>query len=358
MKANIPIYQPIIDRLRCSIQTGKIAPGQKIGSEYQLVREAGISRLSVRRAIDFLVEEGLVERHVGRGLYACQPRPVRRHIQVLTVQINDFCSRILKGIKSIANSRGFLVQISDAGGNMESEIAALRDLPHSSVDGAIIMALYHPGFTKVFCELALSNYPFVLVDQRLTDLLAASVLADNHEGGRRVGQELLALGHRRIAFIGDLAIPTVQDRLNGLRDVVNGAGMLLDSSLIPDLRGMQTGIKDPKSQVISCTRKLMDGDRRPSAIFYAGDGIAAIGCHVLKQLGIRIPQDISVVGFDDLPLCEWLEPPLATIRQPLEEMGATALEMLIEMIGNRNAVPRQVVLPVTWIPRGSIGKIS
>src|SRR5690606_19662817 len=102
------------------------------------------------------------------------------------------------------------------------------------------------------------------------------------------------------------------------------------------------------------TRGLMQRPDAPTAIFYSDDQTAAHGCRTLRALGLRSPDDVSVVGFGDNPVCEWLEPPLSTVRQPSREMGCVALEMLVERMLDPRRPADHRVLPTEWVPRASI----
>ncbi len=353
------VYEALAERLRRAIQMGEYAPGSLIGSEYGLAREESISRMTVRRASELLVNEGLVERRPGKGLYVradCSPGGSSRPMQIQVVFGNLFWEsslQISRGVQAIAKTHGLQVQLYDAHGDVDLDLEMVRQLPGSPAKGAIILSLHNAAMNECVYQLKAEGFPFVLVDQRLHDIDVPSVLADNWSGGHQAGRELLQLGHRRIGFIGDLVAATVRDRLSGLRDAVNDAGVAFDRSLVVDIAHGLDRLGDWSAVVEEATRELMNRPSPPTAIFFSCDGVARPACRALRKLGLSIPSDVSVIGFDDDPLAEWLPTPLTTIRQPFHEMGQAALEVLYKQIADSGATVEHCVLPVELVRRGS-----
>ena len=363
-KIGLTIYAELAKRIRRSIQDGEFASGQLIGSEYALARQENISRMTVRRASELLVKEGLLERRPGKGLYVREGAGGRgvvveraqRTVQVIagnlawepSVQISRSAGTVAKGL-------GVGVQLYDAHGDVAMDVAMLRELPGSGVSGALILSLHNSAFSEAVYQLKVSKFPFVLVDQCLRDLDVSSVTADNYGGGYMAGKMLVELGHRRIGALGDLVATTVRDRFAGLRDAICDAGLSFDRSLTLDLQAEQDRLGDWSGRVGEGVKELMSRPAPPTAFFASCDAVARAMYRTLAQLGLRIPQDLSVIGFDDDPLAEWLEPGLTTIRQPFAEMGRVAMEMLCRhMDASAHPVTRKV-LAVELIVRGSTG---
>ncbi len=344
-------------RLRREIRQGVQKPGDFIGTEQALCRSSGISRVSVRRATDQLIREGLIERRPGKGLFVRDFDRATRMIQIVVPDLAfEQCIQIARGAQEWGVERGFQVQVYDGHNRMDRDIAFLEQLQDSVVEGAIILSWHHPRFTEAMLKLKQSGLPFVLVDEHSEHVEVSSVTADGHAGGLLVGNALVDLGHRSIGFIGNLVAGTVRSRLEGLRDAMGDRGLPFDRSLVMDLAVQPQ--EDWAQRIAQCTRQLLDRPDRPTAIFYSNDQVAAEGYRTIREMGLRVPQDVSIVGFDDSPLCQWLDPPLATVRQPAFEMGQTAMEMLLEMLqlppATRRRAVRQVTLPVEWMPRASI----
>lgn len=332
--------------------------GAFVATEQELSRQTGISRVSVRRATDQLIREGLVERRPGKGLFVREPDRRTRTVQVIVPDLGfEQCVLIARGAQLLGAERGFQVQVYDAHNQMERDLAVLKRLPDQAAEGAIILSWHHTRFTEAIFELKRLHYPFVLVDEHAQSIDVPSVTADNRAGGMQVGQALVGLGHRRIGFIGNLRADTVRARLEGLRDAIGDANLVFDRSLAIDLAVEPQ--QDWKERIDSCTRQLMSRPDRPTAIFYSDDQVAADGYRTLQAMGLRIPTDVSVVGFDDNPLCRWLTPQLASVRQPSMEMGKAAMEMLLDEMsprpGQKPRAPEGLTLPVEWVARSSIG---
>ncbi|NLX07826.1 MAG: substrate-binding domain-containing protein [Phycisphaerae bacterium] len=355
------MYWPLVERLRGRIREGELGPGQMVGSETGMATQTGLSRKSVRRAVEQLIGEGLVERRPGKGVFVREPRTSTRQVQIVVPSVTwDRCARIVQGAKRAGQEDGVCFQIYDAHDSMDTDIEIIRNLPRSAADGAIIVAFHHRGFAGVLYELHREGYPFVLVDMRLADADVPSVVADNYGGGYRVGQELVRRGHRRIGYIGTLNAHTIRERLDGLRDAVNDAGLPFDRSLAVDLLDADgekiTG--DWRERVCQRTRELLRRDDRPSAVFFSCDSQAMVGYRAIKELGLRIPKDLSVVGFDGDEAGEWLDPGLTTVSQQAERMGSEAVAMLTKRLARRNGSGEAAhrVVETVWVERESVAR--
>ena len=361
-KPELHVYQRLLLKLRQLLDEQKMQPGQFLASEYDLARREGVSRRSVRHAVDILVREGRVERRSGKGLYIRQPGSITRWIQVVVPMLAaHLCIEMAGGVKTAALKAGVQTQIYDAHGSFDSDLEALRRLPATAASGAIIWSLHHKRFAEVLYELKATRYPFVLVDESLRDIEVPTVLADNYRGGYLVGQELIQRGHRRIGYIS-FSADTTRLRAQGLQDALIDANLPFDRSLNRELR--TTLMEDSSAEIDRFTKELLHLPAPPTAIFYNNDHAAILGYETIRALGLRIPEDVSVVGFDGDPSCRLLTPTLATIRQPAREMGIAAMDILLDMMANSKGsadnmvgdddLPHQVVA-ITWQEGGSIG---
>lgn len=352
-----PLYETLAEQLRQSIRTGVYRAGDLLGSEHGLAREASISRMTVRRASEILISEGLLERRPGKGLYVRNPEAAPRALRTVQVISGNLSwepsLQISRGVQATARSERIQVQLYDAHGDVEADLEMLRQLPEGEARGAVIMSLHSPAFSETVCWLKTTGFPFVLVDQRMHDIDVPSVTADNYAGGYEAGKLLASLGHRRVAFVGDLVAATVQDRLAGLRDAVADAGLPLQRSQVIDLAEGQNRLADWSGGVAEAVRDLMRGPTPPTAIFFSCDAVARWAYRPLAEMGLRVPEDVSLVGFDNDPLAEWLNPGLTTVRQPFESMGRAAMELLCRRMDDPLAPVEHQVLPVELVVRGS-----
>jgi DNA-binding LacI/PurR family transcriptional regulator len=350
------MYQALADKIRASIRSGKHAHGAFVGSEHELARNFGVARMTLRRASTVLINEGVIHRVPGKGLFVRAPEDVTRQIQVIAGNLNwETSMQVWRGVQSVARESGIEVQLYDAHGDTEYDLSILRKLPHSQAQGAIIMAVHSSVFHEAVLLLKLKDFPFVLVDQQADGVEVSSVVADNYAGGYAAGGELLKRGHRRIAFIGDLVAGTVRRRLDGLRDAFSDAGVPFDRTLVFDLQ-VQDPLGDWSAQVDESARRAMDRPLPPTAIFCSCDAVARPVYRALATLGQRVPEDVSIIGFDDAPLAEMLTPPLTTVRQPFFEIGKTAMETLCRQMSHPGGPVERHSLPVELVMRNSVAE--
>lgn len=354
------VAKGLVDSLVGAIERGELKPGAKIGTELDLAKQYGISRNSVRRAISGLVADGVVNRRPGLGVFVGTPVSATRVIQVVLPGLADeVWVRFAEGAKQVGSQHGVSVQIYDAHGNVDADIDVVRNLPGSFAVGAIVFPLDHPRFTEALFELKRVNYPFVLVEGLWHGLQVSSVTADDYGGGKLVGDELVRLGHLRIAYIGPKGVTSSRCRLEGMRDAVGEAGLPFMPSLAVELD--LPPLSDWSEPIMRATRQIMHLSPRPTAIFYSCDGAAAHGYNALRDMGLKIPRDVSVVGFDDEPLGRFLNPALSTVKPPSEQMGMTAMDMLLEQINGKSSAEvkiRHCDLPTKLMMRGSVAKVA
>lgn len=358
------MYADLAKRLRNSIHEGGFRPGELLGSEHGLARSHNISRVTVRRASEMLIQEGLLERRPGKGLYVRDHRtPSAPHgrsaqtptvIQVVAGNLSWDPSMLMsRGIQAIAREKAAQVQLYDAHGQVDLDLQMIRQLPDGPARGAVIISLHSAAFSEEVCRLKVSGFPFVLADQRMRDLDVPSVVADNIEGGRLATRHLLDLGHRRIAFIGDLVAATVQDRLAGMRDAMGDAGLPFNRSLVLDVTTGDDRLADWSACVTSMSHELLGRADRPTAVFASCDAVARAVYRAAADKGLSVPRDLSIVGFDDDSLAGWLNPGLTTVRQPFEAMGRAAMALLLSVMEDSDATIEHRVLPVELVVRGS-----
>ena len=353
------IYAALAEKLREKIRAGHLAPGDLIGSEHELSRQENISRMTVRKASDLLIQEGLLERRPGKGLYvAGSPTLANSIVQIVAGNLMwETAMQLARGVQQSASTYGIHVQLYDAHGDVDLDLQVIDQLPTTKIKGAVIISLHNPRFSAAICRLHASGFPFVLLDQRMRDIEVSAVTADNYGGGAAMGQHFVAKGHRQVAFIGDLIAVTVQERLAGFRDALAEAGVPLRRAMIRDLTAGIERFGDWSSNIRETTEQLMAAPDRPTAIFCSCDAIAVQVYKTLEMLGLNVSADVSVAGFDDDPLDAYLKPALTTVRQPFMEMGTAAMQLLRERIDRPTNPPQFHALPVTLVERDSIRQL-
>jgi len=259
---------------------------------------------------------------------------------------NLYSVEIVRGVEEVMERTELRLALSLTHDSVQFEQRWLAKVIDGATDGAILVLAH--GQSNRLDMLLRNSIPFVVVDHR-GELGAdvPSVGATNWLGGRMATEYLLSLGHRRIAIIsGDAALPCSRDRVAGYRAALEDAGILVDPALIrPGAFAQQTGYEQ--------TCALLDLPEPPTAIF-AGSDTQAMGVYAaLRVRGLTVPDSMSVVGFDDVPIASIITPALTTVRQPLVEMGRVATTMLLRLIAEEPLDSKRVELTTTLIVRDS-----
>jgi LacI family transcriptional regulator len=290
-----------------------------------------------------LVEHGYVVRRAGRALRTGKSGQIDFVVQSLN---SDYAAEILRGVEEALSPTDVRVVLATTHDPQRRERQWLQRLTDGSTDGAVVVLA--DAQSPPVQELRRRDIPFVVVD-RLGELGPddLSVSATNWAGGRRAAEHLLALGHRRIAgLLGPPDFPATRDRLAGYRAALEAAGVPLDPALVR--------YGDWRSAPARGTMgDLLDLADPPTAVF-AGNDEQCLGIYrALYERGLRVPDAVSVVGFDDMPYSSLLAPPLTTVRQPLREMGRVATKLLLRLIAGEPVERVRVELATPLVRRGS-----
>lgn len=254
---------------------------------------------------------------------------------------NSFSARLLRSLEDVARTHSTAVLASSLDEEHDRERSLITGLVARRVDGLVLMpATWRQDYLARELRAGL---PIVFVDRVPHGVDADSVTVDNEGGAALAVRHLLEHGHRRIAMLSDLAtIQTAAERLHGFRTSIGAAGI---SSALE-----YSGLRTPGAAE-HAVRTMFSGSDPPSAVF-AGRNILAVGAvRALRHLGLA--HRVAVVGFDDFPLADLLDPPVTVIRQDVERIGTAAGQMLFSRIDGDTEPPRRVVLVPTLVARGS-----
>jgi DNA-binding LacI/PurR family transcriptional regulator len=259
---------------------------------------------------------------------------------------SEWALEIVRGVEAVATQHHLAVVISDMQGRWTPGRGWIEGALARRPTGVI--AVFSDLSESMRAQLTTRGIPYVVVDptgEPLHD--TPSVGATNWNGGLSATRHLLALGHRRIAVIGGPErILCSRARVDGYRTAMAEAGAAVDPRFVSFgtfevEEGIQRG------------RHLLGLPDRPTAIF-AGDDLQALGVYqAAREAHLRIPEDLSVVGFDDLPVAQWVGPPLTTVRQPLMDMATAAAEMVVAMAGGAEPTQTRVELSTELVVRES-----
>jgi DNA-binding LacI/PurR family transcriptional regulator len=254
-------------------------------------------------------------------------------------------SEMIEGIEEVATATNYNLILCRSARDPKRELTYLNLFRDGRVDGIILAA---PRVDDpCFGELASSKVPVVLVGGKAPGEDVPSVVVDNRRGASEAIRYLLELGHRRIGFInGPLTVFDSRERFEAVKDALGKAGVLFDERLY--IEGDFT-----RSSGYAAAREIMSRAARPTALFVGGDTMAMGAMQALKDMGFRIPDDVAVVGFDDIKYAQYFEPPLTTVRQPAYHVGSRATKMLLSLIQGKSLRRKHLVMDVKLVIRDS-----
>ncbi|MGE5264292.1 MAG: LacI family DNA-binding transcriptional regulator [Acidobacteriota bacterium] len=319
-----------------------------------IAKAAGVSHSTVSRALSdspLVADEtrGRIQR-IAREL-GYTPNAIARAfvtqrtrtIGVIVTTIADpFAGEVVRGIEEIAADNNYRIFLGTSHSDPDREVNLVKGLREWRVDGVIVAAsrvgaLYLPLLKEI-------GVPLVLINNQHEGPFSHTVGVDNSQGAELATHHLISLGHRVIGYIGGPADhASHRDRLMGYQRALADANVPYDPSLVRS----GTGRADSGEQVV----QLLARSPVPTAISCYNDMTAIGALTALKRRGLRVPADISLVGFDDIEFTRYVDPPLTTIRQPKDEMGLLAMRMLMDLLDGK--IVTNVMVPGELIVRES-----
>jgi len=347
------VAQPLVKDILRRIESGDLSAGQMIGTEVGMARQYGISRVSIRRAFDELEAQRIIQRRPGKGVFVGRSSATTRTVQVIVSSLPDLMSsQIVRGAQRFGLNHGIHTYAFDAESSLKRDLEAMENLASQPFDGAIIVSLHHPRFMERLWQLKLKGYPFVVVDQHPEYMDVSSVAPNFYKTAYLAGKELIRRGHSRIGFVGPL--PVTHVHIEGLRDALNDAGLPFDRRLVARLE-ITSLLDDNSSRIEQSIRELLSGTDLPSALYFCRNSDAAIGYKVIQELGLRIPQDISVVAREYYSsVCENLVPKLTSLDPGFQQVGEIAMQLLIQRLNHPDSPPERIDVDPVWVERLSV----
>lgn len=267
---------------------------------------------------------------------------------------NPFFPELARGAEDYCNSTGYSLFLCNSDGITQKEVEYVKCLKNQYVDGIMFTTQNTVEYADFFSEFHKENYPFVLIERYVDEKIAPlQVRVDNYGGVRKAVIHLYDNGHRNIAMIaGPTSTTNAVHRLKAYQDTIKELGLEFDESLIV------YGDYKVKSGY-SAAKALVQNRRYDFTAIIASNDLLAFGvCDAIRDSGLSVPDDISVIGFDDISLSRLYSPKLSTVRIPSFQMGALAAEMLIDKIQNKHTQERIITLDSELIYRESVKKIN
>ena len=337
---------------------------QKLPTEDELIKRFQVSRVTVRKALQALAEAGVIYKIQGSGTFFSGKMPVNREasylIGVITpLEFTYIYPQIIQGIGAVAQDKHYNLVLGGSKANPDRELTCLRQLSNKNIDGLIFEPSsgfrYEPD-AEIVKMLDALTIPVVFMNWAIDDPQRSYVALDDLEGGALATKYLITAGHRRIACIQPSNHLCGIHRLRGYRQA-------LEDSLIPyDERLVKCSDALLRSTAAETERMLGEllalGAERPTAIVYFNDEFAVFGDRYLRQAGLRIPEDISMIGYDDSDLALQTSVPLTSVIHPKYHIGKWAAEILLEHIETpERRFPRHLLVTPRLAERSSVRRL-
>jgi LacI family transcriptional regulator len=315
----------------------------RAGVSYQTVSRVINDRPDVadttrQRVLDIIKEMDYHPSRVARSLVSRETQT----FGLLTNDFNDFFrTQVMTGADEEARKEGYAYILWSVNNGLKDEMQQFRTLFERQIDGVFVASsnAEHADHIQFFLD---NNIPVVALGYPSPESFA-NIQVDNTSGAYRATEYLIQRGHR---VIGAIAEPYGDMRRDGYRMALVDAGIAFDEALMePGDWSFDSGY--------AAMKPLLERNPHMTAVFAQNDRMAIGAMHALHEAGLRIPDDIAVIGFDDIPAAAHTWPPLTTMRQPMRETGRIATQLLLEMVRNPRSVPKEVVLKTELVIRNS-----
>jgi DNA-binding LacI/PurR family transcriptional regulator len=370
------MYQKIANELIDRIEKGELRSGDKLPTESELGGTYGVSRITVTHAIRVLQDRNLVFRVKGSGTFISKQRAggasfgARQSSDMSFISVifphgeQNGAHEILIGIESECAKGSYYVTIHNSKNKPFLEHDIIMNVLGQGCGGVIIYpCLSDPHNLGVYSELVIRDIPFVFIDRRVDFLRVPFVACDNERAMRDLVAHIIAKGHRRIGFLYNSfeTVSSERSRFKGYCEAQISAGITIDPALLYSTlqtAGAGDAAEDEElvnrrhgEAALSYFTKL---ESPPTCIVAVNDVLAIAVMKVALSRGVRVPDDLSVTGFDDLPAAAHLEVPLTTVRQPFDQIGVEAARLLLGRIKGSVTGAPEVLVPATIVVRESV----
>lgn len=348
--------EEVTQSLRQRLQDGSYQVSHLLPPERALAAEFGVSRPTLRKALQPLIRDGLLLKIPGVGSRVVAPEPepnaVRPGWRVIGLVLPDITNRffveVTEAIEYTALQRGYQLLLCSSRHDLGLEELHIRQLAQRRVDGVVLAHDPHRDFPESLQALEAASIPFVLLFAVPRRARFDTVVVDDWAGVSELMRYLLSLGHRRIAFCRPVPGNEPHPRERAYVEIMRQNELEVPERFLVPFESLDGGLGEETLQ------KLLTIQPRPTAIFAGNDRTALLVLKHLASLQVKVPDQVSVAGFDNLRFTADLPVPLTTVDQPKQEMGRRAVELLLERIElGRSTAPRQEVFRPRIVIRDS-----
>lgn len=347
----------IAEYFKTQITQGLISPGDQLLTESEIVSKFIVSRHTVRIALMQLEKSGYIYKEQGKGTF-CSTRDKhtkKRTIAVIATYMSNYIfPSIIRGIEEVLSEAGYNLMLLNTNNEKPKEAECLLKIIDNDVVGLIVestMSAYENVNLKWYKELEKKDVPYIMMNAKYDELDPAYVIMDDVEGEYLITKYLLQLGHRKIAGIFKKDDIQGVNRQLGYKKAMSEFGITISDEFINNFE-----TKELAFTPYEFTTNLIHKKERPTAIACYNDQIATYVLEAVRDAGLRIPEDISITGYDDSDIAIATELKFTTVIHPKEEMGRRTARLLINMIEEKAKKPTYIYKPELLI-RYSTGEV-
>lgn len=343
-----------------NIENGNIPPGERLPSESELMKRFEVSRNSIRQAINGLISEKYLYSRQGIGTF-CLKRSSSKSmlIALISLRLNSYIfPKIINGCDRVLSSNGYQLLINQSRYNLDEERKILEDLKSKQVDGIIITPVSNHGEKNnadLIRSMEAQGIPIVLLDNEYKDYNFSSVLLNDYEAGKLAAEYLISQGHKKIGVLFSENYTPKVNRKNGVASYLKEFGLPVLTDWIIGIEGQTSGYHTYRQ-----IRRIFDRKKElPTAMVCSSDDESLIFMHHAEKRGIKIPDDISIISFDNSEIAKHTHPRLTSMNHPSEYLGKLAVYRLLEKINHQDIKMNSKTLVESYlIKRDSVKKIS
>ena len=351
-----PLYEQIEENIKQQIKSGELKEGEQIGSQNELAKKYDVSVITIKKALLNLVHSGYLYTRVGKGTYVANraEEQSKRFVDQKTIGLvlrdlkHPFFSMIVHSIEERAYELGYTILLSSSSNKIEREESQINHFINLGVDGLIIASLsLEYTATSYVQKLHEQNFPYIMISY-MHDPQYWFVGSDNEKGGFLATEHLINQGYKKIGYVHIGSNNLLSEvRKNGYTRALIEYNIPFDARMIYSLGKEPYDTGEDRMQLgYEFGKSFEKWDDKPDALFFYCDSAAIGFIKYMNEAGIRIPDDIAIVGYDDIEIASLASVPLTTIKQPADRIGRTAVEVLNNRILGKDAINR-----ITYEPK-------
>ncbi|HKL13385.1 MAG TPA: GntR family transcriptional regulator [Halanaerobiales bacterium] len=359
----LPKYIKIKNDIEDMINEGKIKPGSKLPTENELSEKYGVSRHTVRKALNILRQEGLLYRKQGVGtFYKSNSNKTTKNIGFISISLHAYIfADMLSSVDKILYENGYQILLGNSMDNHEREKEILKEFIKKNVDGLIIepakSARNYPN-TSLLKRFVNNNIPVTILDSKFKEDNFNNITVDDEHGGILATEHLLEMGHENIAMIYKGLHKPALGRFRGYKQALKNHKIPVYNNYVKQYLNSEFEDRTNfKKEIEEITKELINADPQPTAIFCFNDQVAIFVKEILQKEGYDVPADISIIGFDNSKQAN-LEN-ITSVAHPKEKVGEKAAKITLERINDgKFEYCEDVMFKPKLVKRGSVKRIQ